>query len=88
MLFADIDKNVFSLNEETRKKEREEADKRRNKRDETNQANSEIELKEKDEIPLQTLKIDDPLLAEGGFILSDMILFSKVKDTRTDAVRE
>ena len=67
------EKKEFSLNEEVRKQEREEAKKRDEKRDEERASNSEITVIEKGEVKKKDLRVDDPELEETGYILADLI---------------
>ncbi|MBI9071422.1 MAG: carboxy terminal-processing peptidase [Melioribacteraceae bacterium] len=72
-----IKKKEFSLNEDIRKQEREKNEDRKKERE--NARN--ITVKDKEEVPIKDMKIDDPLLEESGHILADMIfeINSKVK---------
>ncbi|MFC2133045.1 carboxy terminal-processing peptidase [Bacteroidota bacterium] len=72
-------KKSFSLNEEQRKLEREESEAQRKAREESRQNLAGIELEGQEEVALNNLNIDDPLLEEGGHILANLILFSKDK---------
>lgn len=62
----------FSLNEETRKADREKAEARKKEREEQRAKNSSIELKD-GETPERNVKVDDPFLEETGNILADLI---------------
>jgi carboxyl-terminal processing protease len=71
------EKKTFSLNEEIRKKERDEADARKKKRDEEKAKALGLNVENKKEVNAQDSKVDDYELKESGRILADLIL-SKV----------
>ncbi|MBK7981168.1 MAG: carboxy terminal-processing peptidase [Ignavibacteriae bacterium] len=67
------DKVEFSLNEEVRKKERDERELKRKLRDEERQKESKIEIIDKKEVTKKSLKVEDPYLEESGHILVDLL---------------
>ena len=67
------DKTEFSLNEDVRKKEREQADEKKKKREEERATNTEITVIEKGEVTKKDLRVDDPELEEAGHVLADLI---------------
>ena len=73
---ANKNKTEYSLNYDTRKAEKEEAEEKRKKREELRQQRIELKVADKDEVGTPEIKIDDPLLEEGGRILADLILMS------------
>ena len=68
------ERKTLSLNEEVRKKERDEADARKKKRDEEKAKALGITVEDKKEVSTQTTKSDDYELKETGRILADLIL--------------
>lgn len=71
------EKKVLSLNEEIRKKERDEAEQKRKAREEARAKLNEIEIIDKKEVTKKSLKIEDPFLEESGHILMDFLLISQ-----------
>ena len=68
------EKKTLSLNEEVRKKERDEADARKKKREEEKAKALGIKIEDKKEVNPQTTKLDDYELKESGRILANLIL--------------
>ncbi len=68
------EKKTLSLNEDVRKKERDEADARKKKREEEKAKVLGIKLDDKKEVNPETTKVDDYELKESGRILADLIL--------------
>lgn len=73
---ANKNKTEYSLNFNTRKAEKEEGEAKRKKREELRQQRTELKIAEKNEVGIPEIKIDDPLLEEGGRILADLILMN------------
>jgi carboxyl-terminal processing protease len=69
-------KKSYSLMESKRKSEREESEAKRNARDEERQRSADLRIEDLEEVVAETIDIDDPLLAESGRILADLIQFS------------
>jgi carboxyl-terminal processing protease len=67
----------FSLNEEVRRKERDEREAKRKEREEAREKLNGIEIIDKKEVSKKTLKVEDPVLEESGHILADLLLFSQ-----------
>jgi len=67
------ERNSYSLNEEIRKKERDEAEELRKQRDEAREKLKEIKLSGDEEVRSKKVFIDDPLLEESGRILANYI---------------
>ncbi|MFZ1289276.1 MAG: carboxy terminal-processing peptidase [Melioribacteraceae bacterium] len=68
------DKVEFSLNEEIRKKERDERELKRKQREEEREKSNKIEIIDKKEVTKKSLKVEDPYLEESGHILVDLLL--------------
>ena len=66
----------YSLNYDKRKSDRDKREEKRKKRDELRSQLTELKVVNKDEVKEPIIKIDDPLLEEGGRILADLILLS------------
>lgn len=66
-------KNSYSLNYEVRKNERDKAEEKKKERQKERDKYSEISVKQKGEITIKNLKVDDPYLEESGHILADFI---------------
>lgn len=69
-------KTIYSLNFNTRKAEKEEEEEKRKKREELRQQRIDLKVVDKNEVNTPEIKLDDPLLEEGGRILADLILMS------------
>ena len=67
----------FSLNEEVRRKERDEREAKRKAREEARKQFETIEIIDKEEVTKKSLKIEDPFLEESGHILADLLLLSQ-----------
>ncbi|MCB0747140.1 MAG: carboxy terminal-processing peptidase, partial [Ignavibacteriae bacterium] len=67
-------KTEFSLNENIRKKERDESEEKRKLRDEERKKFETIEIIDKKEVTKKTLKEEDPFLEESGHVLVDLLL--------------
>ena len=67
----------FSLNEEVRRKERDEREAKRKAREEARKQFETIEIIDKKEVTKKSLKIEDPFLEESGHILADLLLLSQ-----------
>ncbi len=67
-------KKSYSLNEDKRKKERDNAEAKKNAREEERKKTQEIELVDEGEVKTNNLRIDDPILEETGYILANLIL--------------
>jgi len=67
------DRNSISLNEDVRKKEKEEQDLKREQRKNLVQDSGKVKLIEKGELPKEETTSDDVLLNESAYILSDLI---------------
>lgn len=63
----------FSLNEEVRKKERDERELKRKQREEEREKLNKIEIIDKKEVTKKSLKVEDPFLEESGRILVDLL---------------
>ncbi|MBK8944458.1 MAG: carboxy terminal-processing peptidase [Ignavibacteriae bacterium] len=63
----------FSLNEEIRKKERDEREQKRKQREEERAKLNKIEIIDKKEVTKKSLKVEDPYLEESGHILVDLL---------------
>ncbi len=72
---ATKDKVEFSLNEEQRKKERDDRELKRKQRDEEREKSKTIEIIDKKEVTKKSLKVEDPFLEESGHVLVDLLLF-------------
>lgn len=66
----------ISLNEKVRIAEKEKNEKLKKEREERRAKESSLEIKDKSEIPVSKVNIDDVYLAESSFIISDFILSS------------
>ena len=66
-------KKYFSLNQALRKKERDENEEKRQLRKEEREKLYGMKLDDVDEVKVENLNVDDPLLEEGGHILADLI---------------
>jgi len=64
----------FSLNESTRRNEREEREEKRKKREEERKKFNKIEIIDKKEVSKKSLKVEDPFLEESGHILADLLI--------------
>lgn len=73
---ANKNKTEYSLNYDVRKAEKEAAEEKRKKREELRQQRIELKVADKEEVGTPDIKVDDPLLEEGGRILADLILMS------------
>ena len=71
------EKNYFSLNEKVRRKEREMNEQKRKQREEERQRLNGLELGDVKEVDVKNLKVDDPLLEEGGHVLANLIEMEK-----------
>ncbi|VAX26198.1 Tail-specific protease precursor [hydrothermal vent metagenome] len=69
----------YSLNEKVRAKEREEFEKKKEERKKEREKYENLELKGKEEVKKPNIRIDDPLLEETGFIISDLMILEKKK---------
>jgi carboxyl-terminal processing protease len=74
---ANKDKTEFSLNEEVRKKERDEREQKSKLRDEERQKSQTIEIIDKKEVTKKSLKVEDPFLEESGHILANLKLITQ-----------
>ena len=70
-------KTEYSLNLEKRKIEREKNDKKKKEREEERVKFENLVLTKKEEPKVENIRIDDPLLEETGYILSDFIIEQK-----------
>jgi carboxyl-terminal processing protease len=70
------EKKFISLNEEIRKKEKEVEDEREFQRENERRKNKGLELLQKGETGSEKVEVEDPLLHESAYILSDLILHS------------
>lgn len=66
-------KKSISLNEETRKKEKDEADEKKFQRENERRKNKGLKLLEKGETPTDNQKVSDPMLEETAKIVADLI---------------
>lgn len=67
----------FSLNEEVRRKERDEREAKRKAREEARKQFETIEIIDKKEVTKKSLKVEDPVLEESGHVLADLLLLSQ-----------
>lgn len=70
-------KKSYSLNDDVRKKEREENEARKKNREEERIKKENFVVHKKGEVKKENLRVDDPLLEETGFILADLIIEQK-----------
>lgn len=71
------DRIEFSLNEEARRKERDERETKRKAREEARKQFETIEIIDKEEVTKKSLKIEDPFLEESGHVLADFLILSQ-----------
>lgn len=72
-----IEKNYISLNEQVRKKEKEDKEERKFQRENERRKSRGLKLLEKDETPPEEEEESDPFLNETAMIISDMIKLNK-----------
>lgn len=70
-------KKYFSLNKNVRKKERDLREAKRKEREAERARLYGLELGDVEEVAVENLSVDDPLLEEGGHILANLILLKK-----------